>query len=339
MLYSDSKGTNPQFITLLDNTAPLLLEDMKLLMCLPSSSDFESMVQGNLNKASQWTLFEWKIRRTGAHSFPDIIANKYFGIEVKMTKEDKWTSTGNSIVESLRETDVEKIHIMFGKFWWQKNVKHRLYQECLSNIAVTHSPRYMLDMNLQIEQSIFKKMEVDYDLFRVDPKQILLLKKYYQSQLKSWEELWWMDAENKEKVTSPIIHQYKNLDLEIKKDFLIKTMILFPEIFWKNPTKYERPCAFLMKEYNSVCTNMRDIFTAWWTEELVGDNWIINVPQILHKLYVNLTLIYSQIVQLEESVLIQYWGDYTGTKYENWKTKVIDAYWKWEYQNWLNSIL
>ena len=43
--------------------------------------------------------------------FPDIIADRYYGIEVKSTKENHWTSTGSSIVETTRIEDVDDIYI------------------------------------------------------------------------------------------------------------------------------------------------------------------------------------------------------------------------------------
>lgn len=48
-----------------------------------------------------------EIRLVSAQYFPDIIAEKYYGVEVKSTKENHWTSTGSSIVESTRDKNVE----------------------------------------------------------------------------------------------------------------------------------------------------------------------------------------------------------------------------------------
>lgn len=67
-----------------------------------SPTHFESIVFGHMREGARGTTFEGKVRQTGTHAFPDIIANKYFGVEVKMTTSDHWTSTGNSVLETSR---------------------------------------------------------------------------------------------------------------------------------------------------------------------------------------------------------------------------------------------
>ena len=47
--------------------------------------------------------------------FPDIITEKYYGVEVKSTQSNSWTSTGSSIIESTRDELVENIYMLFGK--------------------------------------------------------------------------------------------------------------------------------------------------------------------------------------------------------------------------------
>lgn len=340
MLYSDISAHNHLFTNLLDNTMPLLAEDMRVFGILPSSSDFESMVQASLDKVALWTIFEWSIKRTWSHSFPDIIANQFFGVEVKMTKENKWTSLWNSIFEGLREKDVEKIHIMFWKFWWEKEVRHRLYQDCLSNIAVTHSPRYTIDMELWHADSIFGKMNIEYDDFRWDPKQVQILKDYYKTLWKKWEWLWWIDSDGKDKITSPVIRQYKNMPIEERIDFKISVLVLFPEIFWKkNQTKFEKPCAFLMKEYGAVCPNIRDIFSAWWQKE-INYKWnTLRISQVLHMLESSITLVHSKLLELDTNIANEYWWDFSGLKSENWKKLVLETQSNWEVKNWLKDIL
>ena len=89
-----------------------------------------------------------EIRLVSAQYFPDIIAEKYYGVEVKSTKENHWTSTGSSIVESTRDKNVENIYMLFGKLGGKTaEFKCRPYEDCLSDIAVTHSPRYLINMN------------------------------------------------------------------------------------------------------------------------------------------------------------------------------------------------
>ena len=116
-----------------------------------------------------------EIRLVSAQYFPDIIAEKYYGVEVKSTKENHWTSTGSSIVESTRDKNVENIYMLFGKLGGKTaEFKCRPYEDCLSDIAVTHSPRYLINMELTKEQTIFSKMGVAYDQLRNAPDSIPL---------------------------------------------------------------------------------------------------------------------------------------------------------------------
>ena len=42
----------------------------------------------------------------------------------------------------------------------------RAYEECLSEVVVTHSPRYLIDMNLEKGKTIFDKINISYDTLR-----------------------------------------------------------------------------------------------------------------------------------------------------------------------------
>lgn len=100
------------------------------------------------------------IQLVSGQRFPDIIASKHFGVEVKSTKENKWVSTGSSIVESTRIEDVNHIYMLFGKLGGKPiEFKCKPYYNCLYDIAVTHSPRYLIDMEITQERTIFSKWE------------------------------------------------------------------------------------------------------------------------------------------------------------------------------------
>ena len=151
------------FVNLLEGTKTHSLQALGLLgenAKKLNGDEFETVVYKNTLKASQNSPFEGHVFQTGPHAFPDIIARKYFGMEVKMTTGDKWVSTGNSILETTRVNDVERIYMFFGKFGGNFDVKYRLYQDCLCDVGVTHSPRYKIDMNLANGHSIFNKIGV-----------------------------------------------------------------------------------------------------------------------------------------------------------------------------------
>jgi hypothetical protein len=81
----------------------------------------------------------------GKHSFPDIRIES-FGIEAKFTQGDSWTINGNSITESTKKNDYDRIYVFFGKRGkkGKSEIMFRPHEECVSDIVVTHSPRYRI---------------------------------------------------------------------------------------------------------------------------------------------------------------------------------------------------
>lgn len=128
-----------------------------------SGNQFEDLAFDIFVKESIGTPFENTLYHTADRDFPDIVAMDVFGVEVKATKKDDWTSIGNSILESSRVQSVEKIYILFGKLGGIPQVKYRDYESCLKGISVTHYPRYQIDMQLPEGESIFEKIGIPYD--------------------------------------------------------------------------------------------------------------------------------------------------------------------------------
>lgn len=97
-----------------------------------------------------------RIELISGHVFPDILLHETkYGVEIKSTQKDSWTSTGSSIVESTRDADTERVYMLFAKLGGTPEFRCKPYQQCLSNIAVTHAPRYLIDMELDEKNNIF----------------------------------------------------------------------------------------------------------------------------------------------------------------------------------------
>lgn len=324
MIYAKKQNPNEEtFLNILENSKNSLVAALQGYDSLPNSTQFEVLVCEVMQNKAVGTEFEGTIRQTGVAAFPDIVANGYFGVEVKMTVKDHWRSTGNSVLESLREEEVEKIYILFGKLGGIPDVKYRLYQECLPSVSVTHSPRYQIDMNLAEGLSIFDKLGVAYDELRISGDTIQQIKSYYRAQLKEGEGLWWIDEEAES--SSPIIKQFRTLDLEDKERFKIDCMILFPELFRKRQANYERAAAYLITEFGAVSASLRDTFTAGGRQEVkvVGERK--DVSQILSQLHDYAPKIVSRINEIDEELLRFYWQvpEIQEDRIEQWK-ELID---------------
>ncbi len=307
MIYAEKKNAHEDnFITLLEKSKELLVTKIRADNKI-SPLDFEWLVWNKMCEASIGSEFEGTIKQTGTYAFPDIVANGYFGVEVKVTTQDHWTSTGNSVLESSRVEDVERIYIMFGKLGGQANVAYRLYQECLPEISVTHFPRYRINMELPIGKSIFDKMGMDYDTLRKSKDSLRQIKDYYRRQLREGEELWWIDEEKEDGSSSPVIRSLRSFRKEEKDRFFIESMILFPEMFGTSTTKFERAAAYLITEYNAVSANLRDVFTAGGQAEIRIKGSDLLVPKIFFHLFSRAKEIQEEIEKIDKEKLLNYW--------------------------------
>lgn len=200
--------------------------------------------------------------------FPDIIADKYFGVEVKSTTKNHWTSTGSSIIESTRDEFVDNIYMLFGKLGGMPpEFKCRPYGDVLYDIAVTHSPRYLIDMELDKDSTIFAKMGTTYDEFRTSQNSIEQVRKYYGDKARKnnkKEMPWWLSSYDTDRINSFNIRMWSALELE-EKDFLRSmSMILFPETLSpvRTKDKYSNLSLWLCSFSQVVCPNIRDEFSA-----------------------------------------------------------------------------
>ena len=212
------------------------------------------------------------IELVSGHTFPDIILkDTFYGVEVKSTQKDAWTSTGSSIVESTRYSETERVYMLFGKLGGKPEFRCKPYQKCLSNIAVTHSPRYLIDMQLGEKDTIFAKMNKDYDDFRILPEneKISHVRKYYLSQAKKRKNEtlnknsmpWWMGEQ-----TDVDFSFYNDLNTSAKEAIMPRLFIIFPTLFDVDTDKRFKPVAiWLCDRYSMICYNMRDAFTAGGT--------------------------------------------------------------------------
>ena len=322
MIYAEKKNAHEErFIELLEKSKNILVLRLRKNNNI-SALDFEGLVCEKMQEASSGTEFEGTIKQTEAYAFPDIVANGYFGVEVKITTKDHWTSTGNSVLETSRIEEVERIFIMFGKLGGEPDVRYRLYQECLPEISVTHSPRYRINMDLPNGKSIFDKMGVSYDNLRTSGNTIQEIKSYYRGQLKDGEGLWWIDEESE--APSPVIKQFRTLEPENRERFKVDCMILFPELF-KNRANYERAATYMITEFGAVSTSLRDAFSAGGKQEVLVAREKKSVSQMLSQLHDYAPKIASRINEIDEELLKFYWqvSSIEGDRIEQWK-ELID---------------
>jgi hypothetical protein len=255
------KPAMPEFVSLMKRTDELLNHDAlqrPKYYASRGGNPLEDDVKAALDECAKGTVFENTIEKVSGQKFPDIVAARFYGVEVKSTKENHWTSTGSSILESSRIADVERIFMTFGKLGGNPiEFLSRPYEECLSGIAVTHMPRYLIDMRLRKGETIFDKMGVPYDELRLMENPVVPVSKYYRSQLKEGESLWWAGDAADEAVSAKI-RIWGKVPTEEKKRYTTYGCVNYPEIFRGDYDRY----ALWLTSQGVVDPHIRDQFSA-----------------------------------------------------------------------------
>lgn len=262
------KPTTREFASLMAQTDALLnLDALKRrgYYLSRNGSLLEDDVLTALRECAIGTPFENTVEKVSGQKFPDIVASKFYGIEVKSTKSDHWISTGSSILETTRIPDVERIYMTFGKLGGNPiQFLSKPYEECLSGIAVTHMPRYLIDMRLEKGQTIFDKLGIPYDELRKLDDPIAPVSKYYQSHLKPGERLWWTGNPSNESVPATI-KTWKNVSPEEKCKLTVYGCAFFPEVFAGEYDNY----ALWLTSQGIVNYHIRDQFSSGGQEPML----------------------------------------------------------------------
>lgn len=276
-----------------------------------NGTELEKDVCNALERCAIHTPFEGTIQLVSGSTFPDIIANKYYGVEVKSTNKNHWKSIGSSILESTRDQTVERIYLTFGKLGSPIAFKSRPYEECLSGISVTHYPRYQIDMQLNNGETIFDKMGITYDDLRKMDNPVAPVSQYYKSQLKEGESLWWASDNDIELTEAPATVKLWNvLTPKEKNYFTVQGYALFPEILSQSSTKkYQRYALWLATNCGIINTNIRDQFSAGGRVNINTVNGFFEkMPAAFGKIEKNKDLIIETILSADKAALCEYWG-------------------------------
>jgi len=246
---------------------------------------FEPIVLDKMRSlASKFSFSPNLIVRTPKQHFPDILSERYFGVEVKTTKANSWRSTGSSIVESLRDENVKRIYMMFGKLS-VKGIDFRCkpYEQCLDDISVTHSPRYQIDMDIKgASKTIFEKLGMPYEQFRQSPDQIKMVKEYYRKRCQTGGKgmPWWIDETINNVQFMPESLRLGSSEVRLLcdvstdvSDYLITCMfVLFPEILGNSNTKFKKAAQWLCSRHSIVSPCLRNSFTAGGKADIICGN-------------------------------------------------------------------
>jgi hypothetical protein len=265
-----------------------------------------------LVKTAIGTKFEGTIEKISGQRFPDIVAGKYYGVEVKSSKDEKWITLGGSVNESTRVEDVERIFLVFGKLMEPIEFRSRPYEDCLFDVVVTHYPRYKINMNLKQGETIFDKMGTTYDKLRESDNPVGKVIDYYKSQLSHGESLWWTGNVIKDEQPKEMpmkIRLCKYLSADERLNLKLTGLVLFPELTKFSSTKYGRFSLWLVANHSVVSTSIRDLFSAGGQGFIKSNNRTYkNIPRIIMNISENKNSIKKIIKNTEESILCETWN-------------------------------
>ncbi|WP_446008920.1 hypothetical protein [Candidatus Electrothrix sp.] len=276
-----------------------------------------------LNVKAQKTVFKNNIELVSGQKFPDIVAyvnqSKAYGLEIKTTKDNKWKSVGSSIFEGTRIEHVENIHLLFGKLSNPIEFRCRKYDECLYDVAITHSPRYLIDMDIGIGESIFAKVGIEYNTLRNLSNPFDPIKDYFRSNLKEGDDLWWIDN-NEENVRDVSVKLWGNLPPKEKDKLRVIALAYFPSLLGGDSKKYTRLATWLVSRFGIVNHALRDTFSAGGKINFGAAKF----PRIFEHIFHNLNEILTEIISIQNNDIKHYWGIDTSNGIHNkqmlWKS-------------------
>lgn len=302
-----------------------------------------------LKEAARNTRFNGTIHRVSGASFPDIVLglekDGFYGVEVKSTSKNHWNSIGSSILESTRIQDIRRIFLTFGKLGNPVEFKSRPYEECLSGIAVTHYPRYQIDMNLKTGQTIFDKMGVSYETLRQLENPVAPVSKYYKSRLRQGESLWWASNDNpEESMDVPLSMKMWNLlDSGKRAEIQAEGVAMFPEVVG---SRYDSIALWLVRKHGVIHHNLRDLYSAggqWDVGDVFGKS--IKMPAVYRRIHELAGAIVRKLADASEAELLENWNVSTigEDRVEQW-CRLIQRYSKIDKElayrsvrNWVNG--
>jgi len=316
MIISTNRSPNlDEFKHLVDNVTLKLNDDAvrrSSYYLKRNAQLLEDDVYAFLNNTANGTKFEGTIQKISGQRFPDIVAGKYYGVEVKSSKDEKWVTLGGSVNESTRVEDVERIFLTFGKLIDPIEFRSRPYEDCLSDVVVTHYPRYKIDMNLKNGETIFEKMKTTYDDLRLSENPVDEIVNYYRNQLVPGESLWWTGKVTKDDPAeaAPMkIRIMRTLAMDEKQMFKKYGLALFPELTSNSTTKYERFSLWLVANYGVISTSTRDLFSAGGQGIIETKNKVYkDIPRVILHVNENKDFISTIIKNTNESILCETWN-------------------------------
>jgi hypothetical protein len=208
------------------------------------------------------------------HKFPDVVfRDAQIGVEIKGHRQGG-RILGNSIMGSTPSLDNPIAIYLLAWNDAEKLVVWRDYFSCVVGAEVTHSPRFVLNPNCKVDESLFgdddgqignaSEICLGADGFKSE----VILSKMRAKALAEGNIPWWIsgDADDLKQSSDDAQRQlaivkYSRLDASKERPALLKTLLIgFPEILGRSQIKYDDALVWSLLRKSVLIT--RDAFTA-----------------------------------------------------------------------------
>lgn len=250
-------------------------------------TDFEKIVYEELREVG---IDDDKISHS-VRKFPDFIIDddaRQIGVEVKKTDADKWDVPGGSVYESLRN-QIEETFVLMGKFGGTPEARIRKYEECISDLTVTHSPRFHLKMDLPSGEDYLTKNGASDLLALPEGKE---LNKRIRELLRTNKSTWYSEE---------TVESFAELSIDEKQKFFVDGVVLFPEVTGGDYSKF---APWMTYKCLVWCSNIRDVFSAGGTKDLEE----ISVSAVMGRILDRTALIVDRIAEMTPQEIERHWS-------------------------------
>ena len=301
--------TQAEFERVLERTAGILTENLRASDLYRNQTNFEQHVRDMLKVAGADVGVD-VAPEPHPHAFPDIRVNG-FGVEVKYTEKDTWRAVGNSVFEGMRDPEVQRIYVMYGKAGGEPEVRWRRYEDCIAHVRVSHSPRFVVEMEKDAP-NLFNQLGVGYDDFcRLGLEDKMRhIREYARGRLQEGERLWWLeDVEDPTHSLPMQVRLYMWLSRDEKRRLRAEAALLCPQICKgsRQRGKYTDAALYLLTYHGVFCPQARDLFSAgsvaMQQSEERGGNYVLRALQDIED------LMRTAAWELDGRLFAEYWGE------------------------------
>ena len=217
--------------------------------------------------------------------FPDIVfKDTNVGVEIK-TAQKGWACLGNSVAASTLVDGVSEVYLLFGSGEADFEARYSRYEDSVKSVEVTHSPRYILDMDVPAGGSYLRRIGKDLAEMLAMEDPISCVVEEARRNLKPGEHLWWVS----DRAASPLtIRLWNSIESNERHVLVASAFAFFPaSILGGEEADYSDFIVWLSQKHSILHPSVRDSFSAGGKVERLGfgSGFLEDAPRVFKTLH------------------------------------------------------